>query len=48
MHPSDRIIYHKASGNLFYDSDGTGKKAAIKIAVLPSKLKVAHHDFFLI
>jgi len=42
---SDRIIYNKATGSLFYDPDGTGKKAAIKIAVLPTKLKLANHDF---
>lgn len=44
---SDRIIYHKTTGNLLYDSDGTGKQAAIKIAVLPTKLKLTHNDFFL-
>jgi serralysin len=43
---SDRIIYHKATGNLFYDPDGSEEQAAIKIAILPSKLKITHNDFY--
>ena len=33
---SDRIIYHKATGALYYDKDGTGAQAQVKIAVLGS------------
>lgn len=31
---SDRILYNEDKGTLYYDPDGTGAKAAIKIAVL--------------
>ncbi|MCB8819167.1 cadherin domain-containing protein [Microvirga rosea] len=45
---SDRIVYNKKTGALFYDPDGTGKAAAIQIAVLPTKLKMSHLDFVVI
>ena len=44
----DRIIYDKSSGALYYDPDGTGAKAQIKIAVLQKNLKLTYHDFFAI
>ena len=31
---SDRIVYDKASGALYYDADGTGRSAQVKIATL--------------
>lgn len=45
---SDRIIYSKKSGALFYDPDGTGHAAAIQIATLQKGLKLTYHDFFVI
>lgn len=46
---SDRIIYDAKTGALFYDADGTGKTAAMKIAVLSQNLKsISHKDFFVI
>jgi Ca2+-binding RTX toxin-like protein len=41
----DRIIYDKATGNLFYDADGTGSSAQIKFAILTNKAKVVLSDF---
>jgi Ca2+-binding RTX toxin-like protein len=45
---SDRIVYDKASGALFYDPDGTGHAAQIKFALLPKKLPVTYADFAVI
>ncbi|MBA1157927.1 calcium-binding protein [Microvirga mediterraneensis] len=43
---SDRIIYDKKKGALWYDADGTGAKAAIQIAQLEKNLKLTNADFF--
>lgn len=46
---SDRIIYNKQTGALFYDEDGTGAKAAIQIAILDRNIKdISAKDFFII
>jgi Ca2+-binding RTX toxin-like protein len=44
----DRVIYDAKSGALYYDADGTGKAAQVKIATLSKNLKLAHDDFFVI
>ncbi|EIM26945.1 calcium-binding protein [Microvirga lotononidis] len=44
----DRIIYDSKKGILYYDADGTGGAAQIKIATLSPKLKMTHKDFFVI
>jgi Ca2+-binding RTX toxin-like protein len=44
----DRLIYNKDNGALYYDPDGAGAKAMIKIAVLGKNLKLTYHDFFAI
>lgn len=43
----DRIIYVKSQGALFYDPDGTGKKAAIQFASVQKNLALSHKDFFI-
>ena len=43
---SDRIVYNKKTGALFYDQDGNGAKAAVQFATLPKKLALAANDFF--
>ena len=44
----DRIIYDRKTGALYYDPDGTGSKAQVKIATLSKNLKLTYHDFFVI
>jgi Ca2+-binding RTX toxin-like protein len=44
----DRVIYDKGTGSLYYDADGTGKSAAIKIAILSNKATLKLSDFFVI
>lgn len=43
----DRVIYDSRSGELFYDADGAGNGAAIRIARLDSHLKLAADDFLI-
>jgi Ca2+-binding RTX toxin-like protein len=44
----DRIIYDKSTGALYYDKDGTGSAAQVKIATLTNKAKLYWHDFYVI
>jgi Ca2+-binding RTX toxin-like protein len=41
----DRLIYHKKTGNLFYDVDGQGGAAQVKIATLDNKPTLGANDF---
>jgi serralysin len=45
---SDRIIYNKATGALYYDSDGVGGHAQIEFAVLTHHPSIAANDFVVI
>jgi serralysin len=45
---TDRIIYNKSTGELFYDPDGTGAAAQIKFATLISKPALSAADFYII
>ncbi|WP_201834196.1 cadherin domain-containing protein [Microvirga zambiensis] len=44
----DRIVYDRKTGALYYDQDGTGSKAQIKIATLAKNLALTHNDFFVV
>lgn len=44
----DRIIYNSKSGALYYDRDGIGFAAQVKIATLSKGLKLTYKDFFVI
>jgi Ca2+-binding RTX toxin-like protein len=44
----DRIVYDKKTGALYYDQDGTGSKAQVKIATLTNKATLKYSDFFVI
>jgi Ca2+-binding RTX toxin-like protein len=43
----DRIVYNKATGNLYYDADGTGAEAQVLIATLTNKAKLTLSDFII-
>lgn len=45
---TDKIIYNKANGALYYDADGTGAAKAVKFATLDKNLKLSASDFILI
>ncbi|SFL49400.1 M57 family metalloprotease [Methylorubrum salsuginis] len=44
----DRILYRQTTGELFYDADGSGKGASVKIAVLDNKVALTADDFFIV
>ena len=45
---SDRIVYDSATGQLFYDADGSGAGAAVLFATLATGLNLAASDFIVI
>jgi serralysin len=44
----DRIIYSSATGEVYYDSDGTGPAAQIQFATLSAGLALTNFDFFVV
>src|SRR5262249_13112060 len=44
----DRIIYNTATGNLFYDRDGTGAAAAVEFAHLNGNPALSNTNFFIV
>jgi serralysin len=45
---SDRFIYNKSTGALFFDVDGKGGTGQLKIAQLSSGLSMNHNDIYII
>jgi Ca2+-binding RTX toxin-like protein len=45
---SDRVIYNKATGALYYDADGNGSGKAVQFATLDKGLTMAAADFDII
>lgn len=45
---SDRIIYDKDSGVLYYDPDGTGSAAGVQFATIGKNLALTNKDFYVI
>jgi Ca2+-binding RTX toxin-like protein len=45
---SDRVVYNKTTGAIYYDADGTGSKAAVQIAKVNAGLKLTYKDFFIL
>jgi serralysin len=45
---TDRIVYNKKTGALFYDPDGNGHAAAIQFATLTNKAAISEKDFYLV
>jgi Ca2+-binding RTX toxin-like protein len=45
---SDRVIYDKEKGYLYYDPDGTGNASQVTIAKLSKNLEITHRDFFVL
>ena len=44
----DRILYKQATGELFYDADGSGKGGAVKFAVLDNHAALTAADFLVV
>lgn len=45
---NDFLVYNRATGQLFYDSDGSGNRSAVLIASLGAGTELAFGDLFLI
>jgi lysophospholipase L1-like esterase len=45
---SDRIIYDKDGGQLYYDADGSGHGAAVQFATVSRHLDLTHKDFYIL
>ena len=45
---NDRIIYNTATGDLFYDRDGTGATAAVQFAHLNGTTAISNTNFLVV
>jgi serralysin len=44
----DRIIYNNATGDVFYDANGSAAGGAVQIATIANKVALTHADFYII
>ncbi len=45
---SDRLIYNKSTGGLFFDIDGTGATVQLQFATLSTSLAMTNNDIFVV
>jgi Ca2+-binding RTX toxin-like protein len=45
---NQHILYNSSNGELFYDVDGSGKKAAVLIGVVDNHAALTHGDFMVV
>ena len=45
---SDRVVYDKTTGKLWYDVDGTGATAAVQFALIEKGMTLTASDFDII
>jgi serralysin len=45
---ADRIIYDSQSGNLYYDSDGSGSASQVRFAKVGANVQLTHSDFYIV
>ncbi|GAB6142417.1 hypothetical protein JCM14076_31460 [Methylosoma difficile] len=45
---NDYLIYNSSTGGLFYDADGNGAGAAVRIAIMGVNLALTNADFVVI
>ncbi|WP_232628905.1 M10 family metallopeptidase [Methylobacterium sp. Leaf118] len=45
---NDRLLYKQATGELFYDADGSGEALKVKVAVFENKVALTAADFFIV
>ncbi|MEM7062639.1 MAG: calcium-binding protein [Cyanobacteria bacterium P01_B01_bin.77] len=48
INADDRFVYDQSTGSLFFDADGSGTRAAVKIADLSNNANLTHGDILVI
>ena len=43
---NDHILYNQQKGTVFFDDDGNGPDAKVKVAILDNHPTLDHHDIF--
>ena len=48
VNASNRFIYNQSTGSLFFDADGSGTQAALKVATLSNNAHLTHADIVVV